>query len=141
MYGRRQELCNELENMFAPEESLALLVWTEDSIQEICFFNNESPVTEDESRGVLSLIGRTPMSEYQKQGISAASVSGLLARHRADVDRKVEVPAQVLAALVNWTERELIARESEAWAVGATPLKSDEKFIQNIKLLKQLMDI
>lgn len=140
MYGRRIELCLELENMFAPEEPLALLVWTEDSIQEICCFNNESPVTDEESLGVLSLIGRTPMNEYQKQGISAGSVSDLLSRHRAGVDRQVEVPARVLAALVNWTERELIARESEAWAVGAAPLKSDEKFIQDIKLLKQLMD-
>lgn len=141
MYGRRQELCNELENMFAPEEPLALLVWTEDSIQEICCFNNESPITDEESRGVLNLIGRTPMSEYQKQGISAASVSGLLARHRADADRQVEVPARVLDALVNWAECELIDRESEAWSAGASAPESYGQLSQDIKLLKQLTGI
>ena len=141
MYGRRQELCNELENMFAPEEPLALLVWTEDSIQEICCFNNESPVTEEESRGVLSLIGRTPMSEYQKQGISAASVSGLLARHRADADRRVEVSVRTLVALVDWAESELIARESEVWAAGALAPESYGQVNQDIKLLKQLSGI
>nr|WP_313759277.1 DUF1380 family protein [Atlantibacter hermannii] len=124
MYGRRIELCQALENMFSPEEPLALLVWTEDSIEEVCAFNNEHPVTEEEIRGVLVRIGRTPMNEYQKKGISAASVSDLLACQRADADRRVEVPVRTLTALVDWAERELTTRESEAWEAGAVTPES-----------------
>jgi len=139
MYGRRIELCQALENMFAPEEPLALLVWTEDSVEEVCAFNNEHPVTEEEIRGVLVRIGRTPMNEYQKNGISAASVSDLLACERTEADRRVEVPVRTLAALVDWAERELIARESEVWDAGAATPESIGQCNQNISLLKQLM--
>ncbi|OSK88017.1 DUF1380 family protein [Escherichia coli] len=140
MYGSRIELCQALENMFAPEEPLALLVWTEDSVEEVCAFNNEHPVTEEEIRGVLVRIGRMPMNEYQKNGISAASVSDLLACQRADADRRVEVPVRTLAALVNWAERELTVRESQAWAAGAETPKSISQCSEGIRLLKQLMD-
>ncbi|WP_170914798.1 DUF1380 family protein [Salmonella enterica] len=140
MYGRRIELCQALENMFSPEEPLALLVWTEDSIEEVCAFNKEHPVTEEEIRGVLVRIGRTPMNEYQKKGISAASVSDLLACQRADADRRVEVPVRTLTALVDWAERELTTRESEAWEAGAVTPESISQCSEGIRLLKQLID-
>jgi hypothetical protein len=36
MYGTREELCVQLENMFTFDEPLVLLVWTEEGISVAC---------------------------------------------------------------------------------------------------------
>nr|QLG00482.1 IncF plasmid conjugative transfer DNA-nicking and unwinding protein TraI [Leclercia adecarboxylata] len=62
MYGTREELCVKLENMFAFDEPLVLLVWTEEGISVACREALSEP-DEAETRAVMKAIGEMKMTE------------------------------------------------------------------------------
>lgn len=134
MYGTRDELCMALTRMFTPDEPLALLVWTEEGIDTAC--RVQAP-TEEEVRCLLAVIGNTPMDVYREEGVSNATVSDLLQRHREAARRQVVVPAGVLSRLLACLERELTAREGEAWDAGRDVPEHITRTRQDMQALQQ----
>lgn len=103
MYGSREELCVQLENMFTFDEPLALLVWTEESVKAQLRAHG---VTEKEAGEVLISIGKFKMHDHQSAGVSFDTVVNLLRCIRAG-RRPVKVPADVLMRLSESAERAL----------------------------------
>lgn len=103
MYGSREELCVQLENMFTFDEPLALLVWTVESVKAQLRAHG---VTEEEAGEVLNSIGNFEMHDHQSSGVSFDTVVNLLRRSRA-ARRPVKVPADVLMRLSESAERAL----------------------------------
>ncbi|KAE9856490.1 DUF1380 domain-containing protein, partial [Escherichia coli] len=78
MYGTREELCVQLENMFTFDEPLTLLVWTEEGISVACRENQPEPDVA-EIRAVMKDIGAMTMADYRRDGVTNSDVSDLLA--------------------------------------------------------------
>ncbi|EPZ8357710.1 DUF1380 family protein [Enterobacter hormaechei] len=62
MYGTREELCLQLENMFTSDEPLVLLVWTEEGISVACRETQPEP-DEAEIRAVMKALGEMKMTQ------------------------------------------------------------------------------
>ncbi|MDM6736975.1 DUF1380 family protein, partial [Enterobacter hormaechei] len=67
MYGTREELCLQLENMFTSDEPLVLLVWTEEWISVACRETQPEP-DEAEIRAVMKALGEMKMTQYRQEG-------------------------------------------------------------------------
>jgi len=106
MYGTREELCVKLENMFAFDEPLVLLVWTEEGVSVACREARPEP-DEAETRAVMKAIGEMKMTEYRQKGVSNLTISNLLNRQRETVNRQVSVPAALLVSVLRNYEYEL----------------------------------
>lgn len=136
MYGTRITLCHELERMFTPDEPLALLVWTEEGIRSAC--GNLRP-DDDEVSCLLEVIGNTRMDEYRRDGMTDASVTDLLMRHRQAVNRQVTVSAEVLSRVVRSFERELVHQEGLAWEAGSGASERLCQSMADVEKLKALL--
>lgn len=97
MYGTREKLCVQLENMFTFDESLTLLIWTEEGINTACREALPGP-DETEIRAVMIVIGAMKMADYRREGVTNQSVSDLLIRQREAANRLVSVPAHSFPA-------------------------------------------
>lgn len=114
MYGTREELCIQLENMFTSDEPLTLLVWTSNSVLAACRAQNQYP-TEEEALVLLKAIGDTHMAVYQIKGVTQASVNDMLTQHRESANRLVSVPAVLLSRVLRNYECELENRIGMTW--------------------------
>ncbi|HEY3591970.1 MAG TPA: DUF1380 family protein, partial [Buttiauxella sp.] len=74
---------------------------------------------------------------YREEGVSNASVSDLLHRHRDATRREVAVPAGVLSRLLSCLERELTAREGDAWDAGRDVPEYIARTRQDVQALQQ----
>lgn len=86
MYGTREELCVQLENMFTFDEPLVLLVWTEEGISVACREAQPEP-DGTEIRNLMKAIGEMKMTQYRQEGVNNQTVSDLLARQREAANR------------------------------------------------------
>jgi len=66
MFGTREELCVQLENMFTFDEPLILLVWTEEGVSVACRERGQHP-DEKEVWSLMKAIGDMPMAEYRRE--------------------------------------------------------------------------
>nr|WP_318652192.1 hypothetical protein [Enterobacter ludwigii] len=76
MYGTREELCVQLENMFTFDEPLVLLVWTEEGISVACREAQPEP-DGTEIRNLMKAIGEMKMTQYRQEGVNNLTVSDL----------------------------------------------------------------
>lgn len=68
MYGTREELCVQLENMFTSDEPLVLLVWTEEGTSMVC---------REARPGLKSkALGEMKMTQYRQERVNNLTVSG-----------------------------------------------------------------
>ena len=74
MYGTREELCVQLENMFTFDEPLTLMIWTEEGINTACRETLPGP-DETEIRAVMKVIGAMKMADYRREGVTNQSAS------------------------------------------------------------------
>lgn len=67
MYGTREELCEDLENMFTSDELLVLLVWT---VEGVSVARREAQPEPDgaEIRKVMKALGEMKMTQYRRGG-------------------------------------------------------------------------
>ena len=115
---RRLQLSLKLENMFAADEPLVLLVWTEEGFCTACRDVVQQP-DETEIRALMKQVGSTAMTEYRRDGVTNAGICDLLMRHREAVNREVSVPALLLSRVLRCQERDLENMPGQAWEAGA----------------------
>lgn len=113
MFGYREALCTELEKMFAPDEKITLLVWTEESVRVAC---SEDKPTDEEVMLLLETIGSVDMECYREEGVTNAGLREVLesVREEAHQNRQVAVPAFVLERVLKKLERGLVQEEGVA---------------------------
>jgi hypothetical protein len=138
MYGTREELCVKLENMFAFDEPLVLLVWTEEGVSVACREARPEP-DEAETRAVMKAIGEMKMTEYRQKGVSNLTISNLLNRQRETVNRQVSVPAALLVSVLRNYEYELENRIGMAWEAGRQEPESVREALQNVHALQEVL--
>lgn len=138
MYGTREELCVQLENMFTFDEPLTLLVWTEEGISVACRENQPEPDVA-EIRAVMKAIGAMTMADYRREGVTNSDVSELLARQREAANRLVSVPASLLSRVVRGYERELEQRTGQAWEAGRPEPESVQAARKDVYALKDAL--
>jgi len=138
MFGYREELCIELEKMFAPDEKITLLVWTEESVRVAC---GEDKPTDDEVMLLLETIGSVDMACYREEGVTNAGLREVLenVREEAHQNRQVAVPAFVLELVLKKLERGLVQEEGVAWENGHQTPKAVELAWHDIGELKALL--
>ncbi|MEQ9971386.1 DUF1380 family protein [Pectobacterium carotovorum] len=114
MYGTRKQLTRELKQMFAADEPLALLVWTEESVKMI---GTSHGVSDAEAARLLVAIGEIPMRDYQNKGVSPDTLYSLLNSVR-EQRQPIAVPANLLVSLLTsaeqWVEMEKNIAQDDA---------------------------
>jgi len=138
MYGTREELCVKLENMFAFDEPLVLLVWTEEGVSVACREALPEP-DEAETRAVMKAIGEMKMTEYRQKGVSNLTISNLLNRQRETVNRQVSVPVALLVSVLRNYEYELENRIGMAWEAGRQEPESVREALKNVHALQEVL--
>ena len=138
MYGTREELCVQLENMFTSDESLVLLVWTEEGISVACREAQPEP-DGAEIREVMKAIGEMKMTQYRQQGVNNLTVSDLLTRQREAANRQVSVPAVLLSRVLRNYECELENRIGMAWEAGRQEPESVRDELNNVRALQEAL--
>lgn len=138
MYGTREELCVQLENMFTFDEPLTLLIWTEEGINTACREALPGP-DETEIRAVMKVIGAMKMADYRREGVTNQSVSDLLSRQREAANRLVSVPAALLSRVLRDYECELEHRAGQAWEAGRSEPQSVREARNDVYTLKDAL--
>lgn len=95
MFGIREELCVQLENMFTFDDPLSLLVWP-----------------------LMKTIGDMPMAEYRREGLTCDRVCELLMQQREGENRQVSVTATLLFRVLKGHTSDLENRVGHAWEAG-----------------------
>ena len=135
MYGTREELCVQLENMFTSDEPLVLLVWTEEGISVACREAQPEP-DGTEIRNLMKAIGEMKMTQYRHEGVNNQTISDLLIRQR---DRQVSVPAVLLSRVLRNYECELENRIGMAWEAGRQEPESVRGELNNVRALQEAL--
>ncbi|MFU0872748.1 DUF1380 family protein [Kluyvera sichuanensis] len=135
MYGSREELCVQLENMFTFDEPLVLLVWTEEGINVACRAAQPEP-DEAEIREVMKALGEMKMTQYRHEGVNNQTISDLLICQR---DRQVSVPAVLLSRVLRNYECELENRIGMAWEAGRQEPESVRGELNNVRALQEAL--
>lgn len=135
MYGSREELCVQLENMFTFDEPLVLLVWTEEGIRVACRATQPEP-DGAEIREVMKALGEMKMTQYRHEGVNDKTISDLLIRQR---DRQVSVPAVLLSRVLRNYECELENRIGMAWEAGRQEPESVRGELNNVRALQEAL--
>ncbi|MGU9868291.1 DUF1380 family protein [Kluyvera ascorbata] len=138
MYGTREELCVQLENMFTFDEPLTLLIWTEEGVSVACRECQTEP-DEAEIHEVMQAMGAIKMSDYRREGITNATVCDLLARQRETANRQISVPAALLARVLRDYESELEHRTGVAWEAGHAEPESVKAARNDVYALKDAL--
>ena len=138
MYGTREELCVQLENMFTSDEPLVLLVWTEEGISVACREAQPEP-DGTEIRNLMKAIGEMKMTQYRQEGVNNLTVSDLLARQREVANRQVSVPAVLLSRVLRNYECELENRIGMAWESGRQEPESVRNELNNVRALQEAL--
>lgn len=136
MFGTREELCVQLENMFTLDEPLVLLVWTEEGVAVACNDHDLQP-DEKEIWALMKAMGEKTMTEYRREGITNAGVSELLTNHREAANRQVNVPVGVLSRVLQDYERELETRAGQAWDAGRPEPERVHERLNDVRLLRE----
>ena len=138
MYGTREELCVQLENMFTFDEPLVLLVWTEEGISVACRDAHPYP-DGDEIRKVIKSLGEMKITQYRQEGVNNLTVSELLTRQREAANRQVSVPAVLLSRVLRNYECELENRIGMAWEAGRQEPESVRNELNNVRALQEAL--
>lgn len=138
MYGTREELCIQLNNMFTDDERLILLVWTEEGINVACRELRPEPDVA-EIRAVMKAIGSMKMADYRREGVTNETVSDLLARQREVLNRLVSVPAGLLSRVLRDYECDLEHRAGMAWEAGRPEPESIREARNDVCALKDAL--
>ncbi|HFV9219102.1 TPA: DUF1380 family protein [Enterobacter hormaechei subsp. steigerwaltii] len=138
MYGIREELCVQLENMFTSDEPLVLLVWTEEGISVACRKAQPEP-DGAEIRAVMKALGEMKMTHYRREGVNNQTVSDLLTRQRQVANRKVSVPAILLSRVLRNYECELENRIGMAWEAGRQEPESVRNELKDVHALQETL--
>lgn len=138
MYGTREELCVQLENMFTFDEPLVLLVWTEEGIKVACREAQPKP-DEAEIRVVMKALGEIKMTQYCQEGVTNLTISDLLTRQREMANRLVSVPAVLLSRVLRDYECELEHRAGMAWEAGRPEPDSVKEARNDVYALKDAL--
>lgn len=116
MYGTREELCVQLENMFTFDEPLVLLVWTEEGVSLACREAQPEP-DGAEIREVMKALGEMKMTQY----------------------RQVSVPAVLLSRVLRNYECELENRIGMDWEAGRQEPESVRNELDNVRALQEAL--
>ena len=135
MYGTREELCVQLENMFTFDEPLVLLVWTEDGISVACREAQPEP-DGAEIREVMKALGEMKMTQYRHEGVNNQTISDLLICQR---DRQVSVPAVLLSRVLRNYECELENRIGMAWEAGRQEPETVRNELKDVHALQETL--
>lgn len=138
MYGSREELCVQLENMFTFDEPLVLLVWTEEGIISACRAAQPEP-DEAEIREVMKALGEMKMTQYRHEGVNNQTISDFLTRQREAANRQVSVPAVLLSRVLRNYECELECRIGMAWEAGRQEPESVRGELNNVRALQEAL--
>lgn len=138
MYGTREELCVQLENMFTSDEPLVLLVWTEEGISVACREAQPEP-DGAEIRAVMKALGEMKMTQYRQEGVNNLTISDLLTRQRETANRLVSVPAVLLSRVLRDYECELEHRAGQAWEAGRPEPASIQEARNDVYALKDAL--
>lgn len=138
MYGTREELCTRLTNMFAADEQLVVLVWTEEGIGAACrTLQPEPDVTE--IRDAMKAIGAMKMVDYRREGVTNTNVSEIVASQRAALNRRVSVPAGLLSRVLRDYRAELEHRVGIAWGAGCHEPQSVREALNDVHALQDAL--
>lgn len=134
MFGTREELCVQLENMFTFDEPLILLVWTEEGVAAAC---RESGLHPDEKEVwlLMKTIGDMPMAEYRREGVTNARVFELLMQQREE-NRQVSVTATLLSRVLKGYASDLENRVGHAWEAGRQEPESLREALRDVQSLQ-----
>ncbi|MDM6889834.1 DUF1380 family protein [Enterobacter cloacae] len=138
MYGTREELCVQLENMFTFDEPLVLLVWTEEGVSVACRESQPEP-DGAEIREVMKALGEMKMTQYRQEGVNNRTVSDLLTRQREAANRQVSVPVVLLSRVLRNYEYELENRIGMAWEAGRQEPESVRNELNNVRVLQEAL--
>ncbi|MEX1760379.1 DUF1380 family protein [Escherichia coli] len=138
MYGTREELCVQLENMFTFDEPLVLLVWTEEGVSVACRESQPEP-DGAEIREVMKALGEMKMTQYRQEGVNNLTVSELLTRQREAANRQVSVPVVLLSRVLRNYEYELENRIGMAWEAGRQEPESVRNELNNVRVLQEAL--
>lgn len=135
MFGTREELCVQLENMFTFDEPLILLVWTEEGVAVAC---RESGLHPDEKEvwSLMKATGDLPMAEYRREGVTNARFCELLIQRREEENRQVSVAAALLSRVLKRHEGELENRVGHAWEAGRQAPESLKEALREVHALQ-----
>ena len=138
MYGTREELCEDLENMFTSDELLVLLVLTEEGISVACREAQPEP-DGAEIREVMKALGEMKMTQYRQEGVNNLTISDLLTRQREAANRQVSVPAVLLSRVLRNYECELENRIGMAWEAGRQEPESVRDELKDVHALQETL--
>ncbi|WP_336663432.1 MULTISPECIES: DUF1380 family protein [Enterobacter cloacae complex] len=138
MYGIREELCVQLENMFTADEPLVLLVWTEEGISVACREARPEP-DGAEIREVMKALGEMKMTQYRQEGVNHQTISDLLTRQREAANHQVSVPAVLLSRVLRNYECELENRIGMAWEAGRQEPETVRNELKDVHALQEAL--
>ncbi|WP_449575912.1 DUF1380 family protein [Lelliottia nimipressuralis] len=136
MFGTREELCVQLENMFTFDEPLILLVWTEEGVSAACRESGQHP-DEKEVWSLMKTIGDMPMAKYRREGITCDRVCELLMQQREDENRQVSVTATLLSRVLKRYASDLENRVGHAWEAGRQEPDSLRDALRDVHSLQE----
>lgn len=135
MFGTREELCVQLENMFTFDEPLILLVWTEMGVSVACRESGQHP-DEKEVWSLMKTIGDMPMAKYRREGITCDRVCELLMQQREEENRQVSVTATLLSRVLKRYASDLENRVGHAWEAGRQEPESLRDALRDVHSLQ-----
>ncbi|MDV0787612.1 DUF1380 family protein [Citrobacter amalonaticus] len=138
MYGTREELCVQLENMFTFDEPLVLLVWTEEGISMACRETQPEP-DGAEIRSVMKSIGEMKMTQYRQEGVNNLTINDLLTRQREAANRQVSVPSVLLSRVLRNYACDLENRIGMAWEAGRQEPESVRDKLKDVHALQEAL--
>lgn len=136
MFGTREELCVQLENMFTFDEPLILLVWTEEGVSVACRESGQHP-DEKEVWSLMKAIGDMPMAKYRREGITCDRVCELLMQQRKEENRQVSVTATLLSRVLKRYASDLENRVGHAWEAGRQEPDSLRDALRDVHSLQE----
>jgi len=136
MFGTREELCVQLENMFTFDEPLTLLVWTEEGVSVACRESGQHP-DEKEDWSLMKTIGDMPMAKYRREGITCDRVCELLMQQREEENRQVSVTATLLSRVLKRYASDLENLVGHAWEAGRQEPDSLRDALRDVHSLQE----
>ncbi|QHP82862.1 MULTISPECIES: DUF1380 family protein [Pectobacterium] len=120
MYGKVSEICDQLDREFAPDEPIAIMIWTR---QDIVEFGVGWGSTDGEAELVLARIGRMSDDERHEYEIGYRFIEDALEAHRS---RKISIESRIIMSILGCIDG---AATSKRWTLN----KTDEHFVTELR--------
>ncbi|MEQ9971383.1 hypothetical protein ABRP72_19655 [Pectobacterium carotovorum] len=120
MYGKVSEICDQLDREFAPDEPIAIMIWTRQDIME---FGVGWGSTDGEAELVLARIGSMSDDERHAYEIGYRFIEDALEAHRS---RKISIESRIIMSILGCIDG---AATSKRWTLN----KTDEHFVTELR--------